>query len=61
MIAKDDYPKYIKLPVWIFDGLKSTMCQVDLKIDYRTEQFKFFNLIVCETKSIEKATEIEVF
>ena len=33
------YPKYIKLPLWIFDCLKQTMCEVDLKIDYKTEEF----------------------
>lgn len=55
------YPKYIKLPLWIFDCLKITMCEVDLKIDYKTEEFTFFNLKVCETVSIEKVEEIEVF
>ena len=56
-----NYPKYIKLPLWIFDCLKQTMCEVDLKIDYKTEEFRFFNLKVCETVSIEKPEEIEVF
>lgn len=56
-----NYPKYIKLPLWIFECLKQTMCEVDLKIDYKTEEFKFFNLKVCETVSIEKTEEIEVF
>lgn len=55
------YPKYIKLPLWIFDCLKQTMCEVDLKIDYKTGEFTFFNLKVCETVSIEKVEEIEVF
>ena len=32
------YPKYIKLPLWIFDCLKQTMCEVDLKIDYKTDE-----------------------
>ena len=41
--------------------LKQTMCEVDLKIDYKTEEFTFFNLKVCETVSIEKVEEIEVF
>lgn len=56
-----NYPKYIKLPLWIFDGLKQTMCELDLKIDYQTGEFTFFNLKVCETVSIEKMEEIEVF
>jgi hypothetical protein len=55
------YPKYIKLPLWIFDGLKEIMCEIDLKMDYKTEEFTFFNLKVCETVSIEKIEEIEVF
>lgn len=55
------YPKYIKLPLWIFDRLKQTMFEVDLKIDYKTGEFTFFDLKVCETVSIEKAEEIEVF
>lgn len=55
------YPKYVKLPLWIFDCLKQTMCEVDLKIDYKTGEFTFFNLKVCETADIEKAEEIEVF
>ena len=33
-----NYPKYIKLPLWIFECLKQTMCEVDLKIDYKTEE-----------------------
>lgn len=56
-----NYPKYIKLPLWIFDCLKQVMCKVDSKIDYKTGEFTFFNLKVCETVSIEKAEEIEVF
>lgn len=55
------YPKYIKLPLWIFDCLKQTMCEIDLKMYYQTGEFTFFNLKVCETVSIEKAEEIEVF
>ena len=30
-------------------------------MDYQTGEFTFFNLKVCETVSIEKAEEIEVF
>lgn len=45
----------------MFECLKQTMCEVDLKIDYKTGKFTFFNLKVCETVSIEKAEEIEVF
>lgn len=56
-----NYPKYIKLPLWLFECLKQRMCAVDLKIDYRTGEFTFFNLKVCETSSIEKPEEIEVF
>lgn len=61
-----NYPKYIKIPLWIFDCLKQTMCEdsmyeVDLKKDYQTGEFTFFNLKICETVSIEKAEEIEVF
>lgn len=47
-----NYPKYIKLPL---------MCEVRLKIDYKTGEFTFFDLKVCETVSIEKTEEIEVF
>lgn len=58
----NNYPKYIKLPLWIFEYLKQTMSAIDLKNGYKTtEKFKFFNLKVCETISIEKAEEIEVF
>lgn len=55
------YPKYVKLPLWIFDCLKQTMGEIDLKMDYQTGEFTFFNLKVCETVSIEKTEEIEVF
>lgn len=44
-----------------FECLKQTMCEIDLKIDYQTGEFIFFNLKVCETISIEKIEEIEVF
>ena len=58
----NNYPKYIKLPLWIFEYLKQTKSVIDLKNGYKTtEKFKFFNLKICETVSIEKAEEIEVF
>ncbi len=56
-----NYPKYIKLPLWMFESLKQAMREGDLKIDYKTGEFIFFNLKVCGTVSIEKAEEIEVF
>lgn len=56
-----NYPKYIKIPLWIFECLKQTTCEVDFKIDYKKEEFTLFNLKVCETVSIEKVEEIEVF
>ena len=56
-----NYPKYIKLPLWIFNGLKQTMCEIDLKMNYQTGEFTFFNLKVCETVTIEEAEGIEVF
>ena len=55
------YPKYIKMPLWIFDCLKQTMREENLKIDYKIGEFTFLGLKVCETVSIEKAEEIEVF
>lgn len=54
-------PKYIKLPLWIFNYLKQLMGKVDMKLNYQTEQFEYYGLIVCETISIEKTEEIEVF
>ena len=40
----NNYPKYIKLPLWIFEYLKQTMRVIDLKNGYKTtEKFKFFN------------------
>lgn len=54
-------PKYLKIPYWIFNCLKRNIGQIKLILDYKTEQFKYMDLIICETISIEKVEEIEVF
>lgn len=55
-------PKYIKMPLWIFEGLKRTMKDIStFYIDYQTERFTYKGFIICETITIEKAEEIEVF
>ncbi len=55
------YPRYIKLPLWIFEALKQAVSEVDLKKNYKTDEFTFYNLKVCETTSIDKIEQIEVF
>ncbi len=55
------YPRYIKLPLWVFEALKQTMSEVDLKKNYQTDEFTLYNLKVCETTSINKIEQMEVF
>ena len=33
-----NYPKYIKLPLWIFEYLKQTMCVIDLKMAIKQQK-----------------------
>lgn len=55
-------PKYIKMPLWVFDMLKRRMKDIaTFYIDYQTERFTYKGLIICETITIEKVEEIEVF
>ena len=55
-------PKYIKIPLWVFDILKRRMKDIStFYIDYQTERFTYKGFIICETISIEKIEEIEVF
>lgn len=54
--------KYIKMPYWLLEILKQKMVQLStMKIDYETGNIKFLGLIICETMSITKIEEIEVF
>lgn len=55
-------PKYVKIPLWVFDVLKRRIKEIStFYIDYQTERFTYKNLIICETITIEKVEEIEVF
>ena len=58
----DQYPKYLKLPLWISNYMKQAMRKVqNLKLDYNTELLLYRNLVVCETITISQPEEIEVF
>lgn len=50
-------PRYIKIPLWIFEALKTET----LKIEYLTGKIQLCNMYVCETETIAKIEEIEVF
>lgn len=55
-------PKYIKMPLGLVVYLKEEMQKiVNFKIDYIDGLIKYRGLIVCETISIEKIEDIEVF
>ena len=54
-------PRYIKMPLWIKDALIKTMPESGIKIDYIEEAFKYRNMRVCETITISRPEEIEVF
>ena len=56
------YPKYLKLPLWISECMKREMRKIaSCNIDYDTGLLQYRNLIICETISITKLEEIEVF
>lgn len=56
------YPKYLKLPLWISRCMKANMKELEhFNLDYNTELLLYKDLVVCETVSIEKPEEIEVF
>ena len=55
-------PKYLKLPLWISECMKREIGKiVSYNIDYDTGLLQYRNLIICETISITKLEEIEVF
>ncbi|MFG6319587.1 MAG: hypothetical protein K1W33_07040 [Clostridia bacterium] len=56
------YPKYLKLPLFISFSMKSKMNQIrTFNIDYDKGMLLYKNLLICETMTIEKPEEIEVF
>lgn len=55
-----DNPTYLKIPLWIFEGLKANYLG-QIKIDYISGRFLYEGLYICETPTIEKIEEIEVF
>jgi hypothetical protein len=58
----NQYPQYIKLPLWISNYMKQSIPMVtNLKIDYNDGFLRYRNLIICETISISQLEEIEVF
>lgn len=58
----NEYPKYLKLPLWISNCMKQSMQDyTNFNLDYNSELLKYRNLIVCETIAISQLEEIEVF
>lgn len=58
----NQYPKYLKLPLWISNCLKRNMNRiVQCNINYNSALVTYKNLIVCETITISQLEEIEVF
>lgn len=56
------YPKYVKIPLWISHCMKKNMKEIEhYNLDYNTELLMYRDLIVCETITISKLEEIEVF
>ena len=56
------YPKYLNLPLRRSRCMKANMGEVEhFNLDYNTELLLYKDLVVCETITIEKAEEIEVF
>lgn len=56
------YPKYLKLPLWISNGMKQSMRDMQhFNLDYNTEMLLYRDLVVCETVTISQPKEIEVF
>ena len=55
-------PKYLKLPLWISCCMKREIKDIEhFNLDYNTEVLFYKDLLVCETISITKLEEIEVF
>lgn len=56
------YPKYVKIPLWISCCMKLNMGSIEhYNLGYNTELLMYRDLIVCETITIDKIEEIEVF
>lgn len=56
------YPKYVKIPLWISHYMKKNMKEIEhYNLDYNTELLMYRDLIVCETITISKLEEMEVF
>ncbi len=58
----NEYPKYLKLPLWISNCMKKAMKDIQhLNLDYNTGMLLYRDLVVCETITISQLEEIEVF
>lgn len=55
-----DRPFYLKVPLWVFEDLKESFMGL-MKIDYISGRFSYEGLYICETITIDKLEEIEVF
>lgn len=56
------YPKYLKTPLWIYSNIIHNIKDIEcIKINYEKRVLTYRDLIVCETITIEKIDEIEVF
>lgn len=56
------YPKYLKIPLWIYSNIIHNIKDIEyIKINYEKRDLTYRDLIVCETITIEKPEEIEVF
>ena len=53
-------PNYLKIPLYIFEKLKSNYLK-QLGSGYSNGRFTYNDLYICETPTIEKIEEIEVF
>lgn len=57
------YPRFIKMPLGIVEGIKTIMKEIQptYEADFKRAVPTYMGLIVCETITIQRIEEIEVF
>lgn len=61
----NEKPNYIKMPLWVKIKLKEYCKSMVTSFNYEDieekEDFRIFNLLICETITIQRLEEMEVF
>lgn len=56
-----EYPRYIKVPYWLYRELSDYFRVLTGNIEKEDENLKLYGMLICDTCTIDKLNEIELF